>query len=129
MTQFDARPEEMDMYLSYYGPHFNKKLCKFAVSLMRKDGKKLEPFTKDNVNRMLDDYGIKLEHKDLYDPVFVANMTKADNYGGSIRSEQDVALRIKEYLDDEDGYDGIAFNRWLADMARKGITIDWEEMI
>lgn len=27
--------------------------------------------------------------------------------------------------DDVDGYDGIAFNRWYADMCRKGIQVDW----
>lgn len=26
---------------------------------------------------------------------------------------------------DVDGYDGIAFNRWYADMCRKGIQVDW----
>lgn len=25
----------------------------------------------------------------------------------------------------KDGYDGIAFNRWYADMCRKGIQVDW----
>lgn len=28
-------------------------------------------------------------------------------------------------IDDVDGYDGIAFNRWYADMCRKGIQVDW----
>ena len=28
-------------------------------------------------------------------------------------------------VDDVDGYDGIAFNRWYADMCRKGIQVDW----
>ena len=28
------------------------------------------------------------------------------------------------YKDDVDVYDGIAFNRWYADMCRKGIQVD-----
>lgn len=37
----DKRPEEMEAYLSNFGWHFNKKMCEFAVSLM----KKLNPST------------------------------------------------------------------------------------
>ena len=33
------------------------------------------------------------------------------------------------YIDDPDGYDGIAFSRYLADLKRTGKYIDWEEMI
>lgn len=28
---------------------------------------------------------------------------------------------------DVDGYDGIVFNRWYADMCRKGVQVDWYE--
>lgn len=34
-------------------------------------------------------------------------------------------LYVKDVIDDVDGYDGIAFNRWYADMCRKGIQVDW----
>lgn len=30
---------------------------------------------------------------------------------------------------DPDGYDGLVFNRWYADMCRQGIPIDWHEFI
>lgn len=30
-----------------------------------------------------------------------------------------------EAVDDVDGYDGIVFNRWYADMCRKGVQVDW----
>lgn len=36
---------------------------------------------------------------------------------------------VKKYIDDPDGYDGIAFSRYLADLKRTGKYIDWEEMI
>lgn len=32
---------------------------------------------------------------------------------------------IWRVIDNVDGYDGIAFNRWYADMCRKGIQVDW----
>lgn len=130
LTQFDIIPDEMKMYLSYYGPHFNKKLAKHAVSMMKKDNNEsITPLSKEQVDTMLTDYGIKIKNKILYDAMYLANMIKADFYGGSIKTEQDMCLHVKEILDDPDGYEGIAFNRWLADMARKGEIIDWEEMI
>lgn len=34
-----------------------------------------------------------------------------------------------DVIDDPDGYDGLVFNRWYADMCRQGIPIDWHEFI
>ena len=57
--------------------------------------------------KMDEDLIIPDKNKTLYDAMYVANMIKADNYGGSIRTEQDLCLHIKEILDDPDGYEGI----------------------
>lgn len=40
-----------------------------------------------------------------------------------------MAKHIKAVIDDTDGYDGIVFTRWYADMRAKGIPVDWEEML
>lgn len=133
LTQFDIKPEGMINYLRYNGPHFNKKLMDFAVSKMtKKEGKmevKLTPFTKEEVDALLMRYNIRLENNQLHDYVYVANMCKADFLGSSVPDDFHMALYIKNVIDDVDAYDGIVFNRWYADMCRKGIVIDWEEMI
>ena len=59
----------------------------------------------------------------------MANMAKADFMGSSIEDEEHLAKFIGDVLDDVDGYDGMPFNRWYADMSRMGIVIDWEEMV
>jgi hypothetical protein len=56
-------------------------------------------------------------------------MCKADFYGSSIVDDAHLVKYVKDVIDDEDGYDGIVFNRWYADMCKKGIPIDWEEML
>jgi len=131
MTQFDKKPEGMINYLQYNGPHFNEKLCKFAVSKMTKKINNqqvpITPFTKKEVDTMLENYGIKLENNSLRDYVYVANMCKADFMGSSIEDSLHVARYVKDVIDDGDAYDGIVFNRWLADMARKGEPIDWDD--
>lgn len=78
---------------------------------------------------MLQNNNIQVKNTYLYDTVFVANMCKADYLGSSIQSEALLARYIKDVLDDPDGYEGIAFNRWYADTCRLGVIIDWEEMM
>ena len=129
LTQYDIKPEVMINYLRYNGPHFTKKLAEFAISKMKKDGKYLEMTDEAKIERLMKQYNIKLENDELYDKVYVLNMAKADFYGTSLQTEQQLIQYVKDYLDDEDGYDGIAFNRFIADCARKGVTIKWEKMI
>ena len=132
-TQYDRMPDSMINYLRYYGPHFNKNLFEFAVGLMTKNvnGSELpiKPFTREQVDQMLTKHGVKLKYNQLYDAAFVANMCKADFYNSSIVDEQHIAYYVRDVIDDSDGYDGIAFNRWYADMSYKGIAIDWDDVL
>jgi len=110
---YDDRPTSMKRYLKYFGPHFNKALCNFAVSKMH-HGKPVLP--KDKVDEILNRNSITLKHNDLYDYVYVCNMGNNDFMGSSIIDEKHLAMYVKDVIDDEDGYDGIVFNRWYADM-------------
>jgi len=121
---YDDRPASMKRYLKYYGLHFNKKLCDFAVSRM-KHGK--QPLSKERIDEMLSKYSINLENNELYDYVYVANMGNNDFMGSSLIDEKHLAMYVKDVIDDEDGYDGIVFNRWYADTVTKGIPIEWDD--
>lgn len=131
MTIWDRLPEAQRVYLSRNGRHFNKKLCDFAVGKMEgEDGEKLTPYTREDVESMLTEIGIKTEDIPApYDAVYVANMAKSDFLGSSIEDKEHLAKYVVDVLFDEDGYDGMVLNRWLSDMAGKGIWIDWERMI
>lgn len=133
LSSYDIKPKYMRNYIRYHGEHFNKQLCDFAVSKMYKregDKKvKITPFSKQQVDDILHKYGIELENNQGYDYVFVANMCKADFLGSSVPSEQYLAKYIKNVIDDPDGYNGLPFYRWYADMCKKGQVIDWEDMI
>ena len=126
LDYYDDRPESMKRYLKYYGQHFNKKLCDFAVSKM-KHGK--TPVPKELVEENLNKYNVNLEHNELYDHIYVYNMGNNDFYGSSIKDEKHLALYVKDVIDDEDGYDGIVFNRWYADTVTCGIPVEWDEMV
>lgn len=80
--------------------------------------------TKDMVDDILKRYDIKLKNKYGYDYVFAANMCKADYLGSSILDEQHLALFVKDYVDDQDGYPELPFTRFYADCIGAGVPID-----
>lgn len=126
---YDDMPRPMKKYLQNYGWHFNKSLCEYAVSLMKKNGKTLEPLSKEFIDKTLSTYNIQLSKNVGYDYIFVANMCKADYYGSSITDEKHFALYIKDTIDDEDAGDGTTMRRWYATMIANGIMVDWMEFV
>lgn len=134
LDTYSRMPSGMKEYLEAYGWHFSKKMCEWAVSKMKcKDEagkqKKLDPMKKDEVEEMLKKYGVKLERDAAYDCVYVANMGRADYLKSSIPDEQHLALFVRDYIDDPDGYEGLPFTRFLADCVGAGKPIVWEDMI
>lgn len=124
----------MKEYLEAYGWHFSKKMCEWAVSKMKvKDDtgkqKKLDALKKDEVEELLKKFAVKLEKDAGYDCVYVANMAKSDYYKSSIADEAHLALFIKDYIDDPDGYSGLPFTRFYADCIGSGTPIIWEDMM
>lgn len=88
-------------------------------------GKKvpIEPIRKKPLDDMLEKYGVHLENKLGYDYVFAANMCKADYLGSSVPDEQHLALFVKDYVDDPDGYTELPFTRFYSDCIGSGKPI------
>lgn len=133
-TAYETLPEDLGIYLSHNGPHFNKSAFEFAVSNMyKKDAsgneKPISPMSKQELDRLLTTYGIKIKNNKLYDGAYVANMCMADYLGSSVPNEDHLAKFVKDTLDDPDGIDGLTFNRWIADMKWLGIPIPWSEFL
>lgn len=130
LDYYDILPEGMEAYLSHNGWHFNKKMAEWAISQMRdQNGNKLSLHSKEEVEGALAANNVSLNNAKGYDAVYVYHMGLADHYGGSIISDTGLAKYVKEYIDDKDGYDGIAFTRFYADCNGKGMPIIWEDMI
>ena len=128
-------PEDMEQYLSYYGTHFNKSLCDFAVSrMMREDKatglmKNITPITSEELKMMLEKYKVTIDNNEQYDALYLANMVKADFWGSAIEDEEHLVRYIEDVICDADGYDGLVFNRFLADCSGKGVVLFWENFI
>ena len=134
LDMYDRLPSGMKEYLSRYGWHFSKKMCDWAVSKMKmKDEsgreKNITPMSKEDVEELLKKNGITLDKDAGYDCVYVANMAISDYYKRSITDEAHLALFIKDYIDDVDGYDGMPLTRFYADCIGFGSPIMWESMI
>ena len=84
---------------------------------------KVPSFTKEDVDSLLTRYNINLDNKIGYDYVFAANMGKADYLGSSVADENHLALFIKDYVDDKDGYPELPFTRFYADCIGTGNPI------
>lgn len=134
-TYSKNRPEEMDIYLSHNGWHFNKKMCDFAISKMKKRGLStrevvpVEPYTKEQVDALLAKYGVTLTNSKGYDYVYVANKCKADFLKSSIPDESYLVLYIKDVIDDVDAPDGAIMRMWYATMVGSGQPIEWSDML
>lgn len=89
------------------------------------NGKKnfIIPMSKDGVDEILKRYSLKVDNKIGYDYVFAANMCMADYMGSSIEDERHMALFIKDYVDDQDGYSELPFTRFYADCIGSGTPI------
>lgn len=130
--QYDKLPEDMIIYLKYNGRHFNRRLAEFAIGKMTtRDSNNnevpLAVITKERLKELLNNNNIYIDNDYIYDALFVINMGKADYLGSSIPDENHLAKYVNDVINDVDGYDGLPFNRWYADMAHKGIPIDWYE--
>ena len=130
---YDEIPEGMKAYINNYGCHFNKKLYHEAVSRMYKEagGRKeyMKPYTKEQVDSMLESYDIKLKRNKLYDACYVASMCAADFLGKSVPTEEHLAKYVKDVIDDADAEEGYVFNRFYADTMFMNNPIEWDEMI
>ena len=130
LDYYDIRPAGLDAYLSYYGYHFSPAMANWAVSLMTgRNGQKGQLIDKEGVENLLTKQGIEIPDVIGYDAFYVANMIKSDRWGSSVRDDAQLALAIRDELQDPDGYEGQAFSRFLADCNGKGIPIMWEDMI
>lgn len=58
----------------------------------------------------------------------LCKMAYADFYPKVIKTESDCVQYAIAVASDPDGYEGMAFCRWTADIIGKGVTIDWEKL-
>lgn len=104
-----------------------------AVSRMYTEvnGKKeyITPYTKEQIDEILNSYGVNVKRSKMYDACYVGNMCKADFLGKSVPDEKHLALYIKDVIDDADAEEGYVFNTFYANSIYNNCPIDWDDMV
>lgn len=116
-------------YIDRYGKHFNKKLCQHACKQMVNYNGTSHTWTADQIQSLINVNKISIPSTStIYDIAYTANMAYADFYPSLINERQclDYAMAV---ANDEDGYEGIQFCRYIADIMGKDDTIDWNNFI
>ncbi len=116
LTEYDIKPKYFVNYLRYYGEHFNKNLCEFACKQLN-----CSQYNKESIEQLYQQYSIQIPNYKLYDIVIVANYIHSKFYGSSINDIQVFLLLINDIFEKDSN---LIFNRWYADMAKLGITIE-----
>lgn len=130
LDSYDRLPSGMREYLSFNDYHFSKPMYMWAVSMMRdRNGSKVEPMTKESVMEILKRNNVEIEKDMGYDIPFVFMRKKTDSLGGSIPDEAHLAVAVKEFFTDKDGYDTMAFDEFLTKLNALGIPVDWTSML
>lgn len=122
----EYRTPDKDIYIAENGWHFNKKACDYAVQYLKgKDGKRIKPLSKEEVDAMLAKYGLKLEKNRGWDYVYAANMAKSDMEGSPLSDEKSQAMYVKILIDDPDAADGEIMACWYVKMLFRREPVDW----
>lgn len=130
LDYYDDIPEGMRKYLSFNGFHFSKPMYRWAVSMMKdRSGNRVEFTEKDQVMDVLKRNNVTDLPEMGYDIPFVYLRKKSDSLGGSIPDEAHLAMAVKEFFTDKDGYDTMAFDEFLTKMSAKGVSIPWEDLL
>lgn len=125
MNDYD-RLTDKDIYIAENGWHFNKKACDYAIQYLKgKDGKRIKPLSKEEVDAMLAKYGLKLEKNRGWDYVYAANMAKSDMEGSPLSDEKSQAMYVKILIDDPDAADGEIMACWYVKMLFRREPVDW----
>lgn len=110
-------------YVHKHGYHFNDSLSIYASSLMDNKNGINHSWTPQQVRNVLIENGLTdYNSSTLGDITYLANMAYADFYPDILDSELQCIKYAYAVIHDVDGYEGIAFCRWIADIIGKHIT-------
>lgn len=121
--------EEEAQYMERYKGHFSKKMAEWAISMMKRDGQKIQPYPLEEVESMILPFHEKIGDECIYDAWYLTNMAKADYLGSSISDKAHVALFVKDTLCDTDGETEMVLACFRAKCDVKRIPIYWERML
>lgn len=132
---YNELPREMRVYLRNNGWHFNKKSVESAIKKMKRLNpatnkmERIESVSKEQIEELLQKYGIKIEDNVGYDFVYYFHQGKADLYKSSISDEKALCQYVADMINDPDLKGGNALRHYLVDLDAKGEGAEWEDWL
>ena len=119
-----------EQYLEKYGKHFTIKLADFASKqIVNSDGTN-KHWDVTDIKQIIDELGYIIPlSSTIGDIIYTANMAYADFYPLLLKDTKSCVRYAMEVAGDKDGYEGIQFCRWMADVKNKNLEIDWNSFI
>lgn len=126
-TSGKGKPTDFDAYRAKHGYHFSEQLAEgVSKDMVNADGTS-HTWSCSEVAEALGDR--LLNRATIGDATYLANMAYADFYPNVIKSEEGCLQYALAVLNDVDGYEGITFRRWLADVGAKHEDVSWDKYI
>lgn len=114
-------------YVAKHGYHFTKALATMASQQMKNADGTSHRWSVDEVRAATNGMIIP-KGTTLGDMTYLCNMAYADFYPKVVKTEEGCIQYALAVASDPDGYEGMTFCRWTADIIGKGATIDWEKL-
>lgn len=120
--------KEFKDYVKRYGHHFTDALAEYASRMMVNASGHVHTWTAAQVKKAMTDLGLTVPATvTTGDLTYLANMYYADFYPDPLKDEVSCLKAAHKIANDPDGYEGMVFNRWMADVMSKSLEIDWED--
>lgn len=117
-------------YIAEHKYHFTETLMNHAISKMENVDGSSKRISKDDVENYINIHGYKHPVKsNIYDITYTANMAYADFYPSLLDTTDKCIEYALAVANDVDGYEGIEFCRYLADLMGKHVKIDKNNFI
>ena len=114
-------------YVSKHGLHFTKALQEYASKQMVNSNNQEHTWTSEQVQNVCNVLNLKIPNTStIEDVTYTANMAYADFYPELLNEHQCIKYAVA-VANDKDGYTGIQFCRWMADVVGKKENIDWDK--
>lgn len=120
----------IDRYISKYGKHFSINLADYASKQMINADSTNSHWHADEIKNIIKELGYTIPlSSTIGDIVYTANMARADFYPSLLKDIKSCVIYAMKIANDKDGYEGIQFCRWLADIENKNLQIDWNSFV
>ena len=129
MIYIIMRTDSHKRYANAHGEHFTNELADWASSHLQNANGDSHSWHAHKIQEMIEAGELPTpKHFTAGDIAYTANMYYSD-FAPKVMDEVTCLKAAMKLDSDPDGYEGMVFQRWLADMQAKDRKIDWKKFI